>query len=155
MSETTDDLVERIAKTAHERRRTVAVAESLTSGRVAAALGAGPNASDWFRGGVVAYAPEVKFEVLGVTPGPVVTETCGREMARGVASSLGAEVSVALTGVGGPDPDEGEPAGTVYLATYADGDVTCRRLDLEGDPPSVVQQATEAALADLLARLED
>lgn len=155
MSEPTDALVEKIANAAHGRGLSVALAESLTSGRVASALGAGPNASEWFRGGVVAYAPHVKFEVLGVTPGPVVTELCAREMAAGVASALRADVAVALTGVGGPEPDEGEPPGTVYLATYADGAATCRRLDLDGDPASVVQQATEVALEDLLARLDE
>lgn len=63
---------------------TIAVAESLTGGQLSSALAAVPEATDWFRGGLVAYAPEVKFDALGVTPGPVVTARCAEEMATGI-----------------------------------------------------------------------
>jgi len=104
--------VEAIASLARSHGFGIGVAESLTSGQVAADLGAGPQAASWFRGGLVAYASEVKFDVLGVRPGPVVSEECARQMAWGVASLLDADAVVATTGVGGPDPDEGEPPGT-------------------------------------------
>jgi nicotinamide-nucleotide amidase len=132
----------------------VGVAESLTCGKLAAELGAAPDASEWFRGGVVAYAPEVKFDVLGVTPGPVVTARCAREMAAGTAALLGADATVAVTGVGGPDPEEGEQPGTVYLATWVRQEVTCERLELPGDPEEVLARTSVHALEMLLSAMQ-
>lgn len=147
-------LVASIADLASAHGFRVGVAESLTSGQLAADLGAGPEASTWFRGGVVAYASEVKFEVLGVTPGPVVTELCAREMAKGTADLLGADAVVATTGVGGPDPEEGKPPGRVYVAAYVRGLETCQRLDLSGDPPDVLDETRARALAHLHEAME-
>ncbi|RNM11120.1 CinA family protein [Nocardioides pocheonensis] len=147
-------LVASVADLASAHTFRVGVAESLTSGQLAADLGAGPEASTWFRGGVVAYASEVKFAVLGVTPGPVVTERCAREMAEGAASLLGADAVVATTGVGGPDPEEGEPPGRVYVAAYVRGGQTCERLDLSGEPPDVLEQTRVRALALLREAME-
>jgi len=141
--------VEAVAELAQEGAFRVAAAESLTCGQVAADLGAGPQASQWFRGGVVAYASEVKFDVLGVTPGPVVTATCAREMAHGAARLLGADAVVATTGVGGPDPEEDEPPGTVFLAAVVRGREACSRLDLDGTPEDVLR-ATRAHALQLL-----
>lgn len=148
MTDTTDQ-VEAIASLAAEHDFRVAAAESLTCGQLSADLGAGPEASGWFRGGVVAYASEVKFDVLGVTPGPVITDTCAREMATGTARLLRADAVVATTGVGGPDHEEGEPPGTVYVAALVRGSVTCVRLDLSGDPAEVLRQTRCRALAIL------
>lgn len=145
-------VVEAIATIAGRHQVGVGVAESLTSGQLSAALGAGPDASSWFRGGVVAYAAEVKFDVLGVRPGPVVTASCAREMARGAAGVLGAEATVAATGVGGPDIEEGEPPGTVYVAALVGARERCIRLALDGDPAHVLAATTAAAL-DLLCEL--
>lgn len=139
-------LVEAIATIASRHRLGVGVAESLTSGQLAAALGAGPDASSWFRGAVVAYAAEVKFDVLGVRPGPVVTESCAREMARGASRLLGAEATLAATGVGGPDIEEGEPPGTVYVAALVGGRERCIRLALDGEPEQVLAATTAASL---------
>lgn len=147
-------LVEAIATNAQQRHLRVGVAESLTSGQLSAALGAGPDASSWFRGGVVAYASEVKFDVLGVRPGPVVTESCARQMARGASRVLDAQATVAATGVGGPDVEEGEPPGTVYVAALVGGRERCIRLALDGDPEHVLA-ATTAASLELLGELLD
>lgn len=148
----------RLAETVGERARalgrTVAVAESLTGGRIASALGSAGEAALWFRGGVVAYASDVKFRVLGVTPGPVVTETCAREMAEGVRRLLAADVSVAVTGVGGPDPEEGVPAGTVHVAVSSMRGTDSGVLHLAGDPAAVVRGTVAAALGRLLDVLE-
>lgn len=148
-------IAERIAAIAGANGWTVAVAESLTSGRVASRLGAAPDASSWFAGGVVAYASEVKFKVLEVDPGPVVSARCARQMARGVARLTGADFAVATTGVGGPDPEEGHPAGTVFLAVgSASGEqVTEHRFD--GEPAEVVERTTAAALQNLLTLMAD
>ena len=147
------ETVERIADLAGEKGLTIAAAESLTSGLIASLLGAGPSASDWFRGSVVAYQESVKFEVLGVREGPVVTAECAEEMARGAARLLAADVAVAATGVGGPDPSEGKPAGTVYVAVTVDGKVTTRELDLDGDPEEILQDTASHAIDLLLDTL--
>ena len=139
--------VQAIAERAADRGITVAVAESLTSGLVASRLGAGPEASSWFRGGLVAYQEPVKFEVLGVPEGPVVTAECAEQMARGVCELLGAGAAAAVTGVGGPDPEEGEEPGTAYVGIAVGEDVTVHRLDLAGnDPDRILHETADRAL---------
>jgi nicotinamide-nucleotide amidase len=112
-----DDTMESVVlELLRERRMTLAVAESLTGGMIGSRLCDVPGASDVFLGGVVSYASEVKFDLLGVPEGPVVTEEAARAMAVGVRKLLGAEVGMAATGVAGPHEQEGRPAGTVCLA---------------------------------------
>lgn len=112
-----DDTMESVVlQMLRDRGLTLAVAESLTGGLVAARLVDVPGASDVLLGGVVAYDSEVKFDLLGVTRGPVISETCALEMATGVRRLLGADVAIATTGVAGPDPQEGQPPGTVCMA---------------------------------------
>lgn len=154
----TAEPVDRIARLAADHDLTVAAAESLTSGLIASRLGAGPNASDWFRGSVVAYQEPVKFDVLGVQPGPVVTPECAEGMAQGVGRLLGADVAIAATGVGGPEPSEGKPAGTVYVAVTVRDSTTVRELDLEGDPEEILEATADHALellATTLASIHD
>ena len=101
------------------RKLTLGLAESLTGGLVAARLAAVSGASDVLRGAVVSYASDVKFDLLGVTPGPVVSEDVALQMADGARQVLGADVGIGLTGVAGPDPQPGEPdvpVGTVCIA---------------------------------------
>ncbi len=99
-----------------ERGWTLATAESLTGGMVGSRLCDVPGASDVYRGGVVSYASEVKFHLLGVPEGPVVSEDAARAMAIGARAVIGADVGIAATGVAGPDEQEGRPPGTVCLA---------------------------------------
>jgi nicotinamide-nucleotide amidase len=113
---------------------------------IASRIGEAPAASEWFRGAVVAYAAEVKFEVLGVTPGPVVTAECASEMAYGVSRLMGSDYGLAITGVGGPGPDEGKPAGTVFIAVCSGERVRVEERRLDGEPPEIVQSATLQAL---------
>lgn len=152
----TDDLegiVEQIAAHAAAHSVTVACAESLTAGAIASALARGPDAGSWFAGGVVSYMSAVKFEVLGVTEGPVVTARCAEEMVRGVSALLDAHAAVAVTGVGGPGEEEGEPAGTVFVATRVDGHVEVVRHQFAGDPPAVLDQTVAEAITQLQVRL--
>ena len=116
-----EELVQRISTAARAGGLRVAVAESLTCGRISSLLGSGEAAADWYLGAVVAYDADVKFRVLGVTPGPVVARECARGMAQGLGRLLGADLVLGITGVGGPGPDEGCPAGTVHLAVAAAG----------------------------------
>jgi len=144
-----DDLQSRsdeIGRMAQDRSVRIAAAESLTSGAIASALGRGEEASEWFSGGVVAYAESVKRDVLGVTATSVLTAQCARELATGVARLLDADVAVAVTGVGGPDPEEGLPAGTVYAAVCVGDEVTDATWRFEGDPSAIVEQTVTAAL---------
>ncbi|MFQ6171605.1 CinA family protein [Oryzobacter sp. R7] len=146
---------EAVARLALSAGWTVGAAESLTSGAVSSVLGAAPHASDWYRGAVVAYSKEVKFHLLGVRRGPVVTSTAAVSMARGARRELGADIAVATTGAGGPDPEDGQPPGTVWLAVAWPGGVDAEELHVEGDPEQVVTAATARAVALLREVLED
>lgn len=153
-SERRQELVEQIAAVAGHDSLTVAVAESLTGGQISSALAQGDNAAQWFRGSVVAYAPEVKFDVLGVDPGPVNTVSCASQMAEGAGKLLDSDVAVSATGVGGPGSDEGVPAGTVFIACSRRGsEIALGRHHLSGPPEAVVAQAVELALESVLKAL--
>jgi nicotinamide-nucleotide amidase len=134
-----------------ERGLTVAVAESLTGGLVASRMVAVPGSSDWFRGGVVAYASEVKRDVLGVPDGPVVSEAAAVAMADGVRRLLGADVGLSTTGVAGPTEQEGQPPGTVWLGLAIDDEVDAIQVKLPGDRDRV-RQMTVISLVDRLRR---
>ncbi|RZT64336.1 PncC family amidohydrolase [Microcella alkaliphila] len=101
----------------------------------------------------MAYRPESKFRALGVGVGPVVTETCARQMAWGVRRLLGADAAVAVTGVGGPGGSEGLPAGTVVIGVHARGIGTAQTHVFTGTPSEIVDQVVERALVALMARL--
>ncbi|MDR6864749.1 CinA family protein [Phycicoccus sp. 3266] len=145
---------EQVARLAEVSGRSVAVAESLTAGALSSALGAAPDSSEWFRGGVVAYASDVKHTLLKVPDGPVVSEQAALAMAESTAELLGADVALAVTGAGGPDPQDGQPAGTVWLAVCVGRHATteCRRFP--GSPEDVVQQTVLRGLALLQQALE-
>jgi nicotinamide-nucleotide amidase len=130
---------------------TLGLAESITGGLVAARLTAVPGASDWFRGSIVSYASEVKFDLLGVTPGPVVSRSAVEEMATGAARVLGADVGLAVTGVAGPTEQDGQPVGTVWMGLALDGKIESTDIGLPGDRDRVRQFAT-ISLLDLLRR---
>jgi len=98
-----------------ERGSTLAVAESVTGGLVGGRITNVSGSSSVFRGGVVSYASDVKFDVLGVTPGPVVSESAAIEMARGVRNVMKSSVSLAVTGVAGPEEQDGRPVGTLCI----------------------------------------
>lgn len=119
------------------RGETLAVAESLTGGLVAAELTSVPGASQAFRGSVTAYATPLKSELLGVDAellaarGAVDAEVA-HQMAAGVRRALGADWGAATTGVAGPDPQDGQPVGTVFVAVCGPSDtgkVTVLRLN--------------------------
>jgi len=134
-----------------ERGLTVAVAESLTGGYVAGRLCAVPGASKVFQGGVVAYQSEVKFDLLGVPKGPVITEGTALAMAHGVRKLLGADIGLATTGVAGPDEAEGHPAGTVCLAVASAENERTTTVQLPGDRERIRQFST-ITLLDLFRR---
>ena len=146
--------VDDIAQLAKDKGFTVGAAESLTGGAVSSALAMGEGAADWYHGCVVSYSPTVKYDVLGVTPGPLVTERCAVEMVTGAVKVLEVDAAVSTTGAGGPGPEEGQPAGTVHVAVHVRGEVTTHKLQLDGDPGEVVEGATEKALGLLLQAMQ-
>ena len=98
------------------RGLTLGLAESVTGGLVGGRLTNVPGSSSVFRGAVVSYASDVKFGVLGVERGPVVSEEAAAQMARGAQRVLGCDIALALTGVAGPDEQDGRPVGTLCAA---------------------------------------
>jgi len=156
-----EDLAAWVARFADDNRLTVAVAESLTSGAVAQALGAAEGAARWFRGGLVAYSTESKA-LLGVPAGPVMTAECAAQMALGTRSLLDADVTVGITGVGGPDPEEDRAPGTVFAVAAGPCDLRLLALSLPGGPGEVIAESTRQAvrllgecLRDLLQPADD
>lgn len=150
----TAPILERIGRAARGQNACVASCESLTGGHLAAAFSSAEFASQWYRGGLVAYQAEVKHGLLRAPAGPVVTADTAVAMACSTAALLAADYTVALTGVGGPEPQEGLPPGTVYIATSVRGEpagVQCHRFT--GDPPAVLKQTIDAALGALLAQV--
>ncbi len=138
-----------------EQGLTLGTAESLTGGLIAQRLTSTPGSSRAFRGGVITYATEVKSSVLGVADGPSVSEEMVEAMALGVCDRLGADVSVATTGVAGPDSWEGVPPGTVWIATVVDGVVESHLLRYNTDRVRVRNYTTITVLNALRKRLTE
>ena len=138
---------------------TLALAESVTGGLVSGRLTGVAGASEVFRGAVVSYASEVKFDVLGVEEGPVVTEEAAIAMAEGARKVLGADVGLALTGVAGPSEQDGMRPGTLFAAValpLGEPDrVTSVHVRLPGDREMMRQLSVISALDLLRKRLLD
>src|SRR5699024_9571238 len=144
-----DEAAQIAARLAHELGEhglTVAVAESLTGGKIANQLAAAPDSSQWFAGAIVCYATRVKHRVLDVPDGPVISEQAVEGMARSVAALLDTDTSIAATGAGGPGPQEGQEPGTTWLAVCIRGEVRTELHHFGGDPIDVLAQTERAAL---------
>jgi nicotinamide-nucleotide amidase len=149
-----DDLSAAVGRVLHDRGQTLGVAESLTGGMLANHFASAPGASEWFLGAVVAYTKAVKFGLLEVPEGPVVTADAAEAMAAGAATVLGADVAVAVTGTGGPDEQDGQPPGTVFIAVRAPEGNRTTEHHFDGDPEQVCEQAAGASVREL-ARVLD
>ena len=136
---------------------TLATAESLTAGMVAAELGTVPGVSEVLAGGVVAYSNFVKKKVLGVdadllaAAGSVDGEVA-RQMADGVRRVLETDLGVSTTGVAGPEPHDGKAVGCVFIAAVSAERSLVREFSFSGDREAIRRQACDEALV-LLARL--
>jgi nicotinamide-nucleotide amidase len=143
-----------------ERGETISSAESLTGGLVAAALTSVPGASATFRGGVVAYATDLKAAVLGVPDdllerhGPV-HPAVAQAMAEGARARMSTTVGIATTGVAGPDPADGKPPGTVFVAVAGPGGTVSRELFLAGDRTAIRRATVESILELLVGSLRE
>jgi nicotinamide-nucleotide amidase len=138
------------------RRQTLAVAESLTGGLLAATIVDVPGASRVFRGGLVVYATDLKASLAGVPAdllaqrGPVDSDVA-MALAEGARQRCGADWGLATTGVAGPDPQNGMPVGTVFVGVAGPGaPASAQRLALDGSR-AAIRAGTVAAALDLLA----
>ena len=136
------------------RGATLGVAESVTGGLIASRLVNISGASHWFRGGVVSYASEVKFDLLNVPRGPVVSPEAAEAMAVGVRHVLGSDIGLSVTGVAGPEEQDGQPAGTVFVGVAIGDHVEHVALRLPGDRPRIRSYSAISAL-DALRRVLD
>jgi PncC family amidohydrolase len=144
------DLASQVLDRLQAGGQTVAVAESLTGGLVAAALTDVPGASAAFRGGVVAYAPELKAELLGVD---VLMLRRHGAVYPPVAAAMA--YGVATTGVAGPEPSDGQPVGTAHIAVSVADDTVVRTIALTGDRHEIRRLTVEHVLGLLLGRLRE
>lgn len=152
------DVAGRLVAACRERGLRLATAESLTAGLVASRIADVPGASDVLRGGVVAYATDVKHRVLGIDEsllGHVVSEAVAVALAEAARDVAAADVGIGTTGAAGPDPLDGAPPGTAWIAVSVAGAPTVSRLlRLAGDRAAVRAGTAEAALALALAAVE-
>ena len=130
---------------------TLATAESMTGGLIASRLTDIPGSSQAFLGSIVSYANTVKYEILNVPEWPVVSEQAVLSMAKGVCEVLGADVSVAVTGVAGPEPQEGNQPGLVWIGTSVDGVTEAAKVQFPYDR-TMARQLTVITALDLLRR---
>lgn len=156
---------EELARAAHrslvERGATCASAESLTGGLIGAHLTAVPGASGTYRGGAVTYATDTKTTLLGVpeallTSRGAVHPDVAAAMARGTRQLFGADYGVAVTGVAGPDPQDGQPVGTVFAAVAAPaGRIRTEEFGFTGDRTGIRTRTVESALMLLGATVRE
>ncbi|QHY98553.1 Nicotinamide-nucleotide amidohydrolase PncC [Streptomyces sp. S4.7] len=153
------EVAARVLDVLARRGSTLAVAESLTGGLVAAELTSVPGASRSLRGSVTAYATDVKRDVLGVdgtllAQRGAVDPEVARQMAVGVRGVLGADWGVSTTGVAGPDPQDGQPVGTVYVAVSGPhGGEKVAALRLNGDRAEIRRESVRSVLELLSGEL--
>jgi nicotinamide-nucleotide amidase len=156
---TAPPLAAQVQSRLRELGHSVATAESLTGGLLAAALTDVPGASATVRGGLVAYLDEVKQGVLGVPTEVLeqdgaVSRRCAEAMARGARQLLGADWAVSTTGVAGPEPSEGKDVGTVHVAVAGEHRSAHRALTLQGTRTQIRAATVTAALELLLTILD-
>lgn len=154
----------RLVASLAERGLTIAVAESLTGGLLTAALVEVPGASTVLRGGIVAYATELKHALLGVDASLLqragaVDPTVAEQMAAGVRERCAidgrsADLGVSTTGVAGPGPSDGKRAGLVYIGFAIGTSTLAERLDLDGDRDEIREQTVARALGCLVTLVE-
>ena len=149
-----------VGRLLRRRRWTLALAESCTGGLLAGRIASVPGCSAYFRGGIVAYANDVKTALLGVprrllAERGAVSEPTARRMADGARRRLRADVGVATTGIAGPaGGSAAKPVGLVFAAVAGPAGVVARRFDFAGGRAAVQSAACRAALGLLRQYLQ-
>lgn len=153
-------LAEEVGRALRAKKKTLAVAESCTGGKLGDMLTEVPGSSDYFLGGVISYSNDAKADLLGVDRGTLktkgaVSEEVALQMASGARRALGADVGVGITGVAGPRGGTvTKPVGLVYIAVSSGEASVCRRNLFKGSRSSIKKQSAEKALAMLKELLE-
>jgi nicotinamide-nucleotide amidase len=150
----------KVLQALESRGWSLALAESLTGGLLADAFVSVPGASKVLRGSIVAYATEIKHELLGVDESLLaevgaVDPGVAIEMAVGAANRLGADVGLSATGVAGPDEQDGNPVGTVFIGIVTPNGSDVLPLQLVGSRQEIREQAASAAVDALLTLLTE
>ena len=150
-----------LGKLLKDKGQTLAVAESCTGGMIGHLITNVPGSSAYFSGGVIAYANEVKVEVLGVSPatletfGAVSKETV-QEMAKGIRALLNADVGISVSGIAGPDGGTKEkPVGTVWIGLGTPNYDLAKDFLFSGDRESIKQQAAMSAMEIVIRFLSE
>ena len=154
----TRELATALVATLQGRGQTLATAESLTGGLLAALVTGVPGASAVYTGGVVSYATEVKQQLLGVSDEVVenegvVSAACAEAMAVGARDLLRTTYAVSTTGVAGPEEQEGKPVGTVYVGVAGPDGVRSLELGFGGTRALIREKSCAAAIGELLSAL--
>ncbi|NIL75681.1 nicotinamide-nucleotide amidohydrolase family protein [Rhodococcus sp. B10] len=150
--------VDRLVAELTRRGQTVATAESLTAGLLAATVAGVPGASAVLRGGLVVYATDLKSTLAGVdrdvldTDGPVAATTAA-SLADGARRTCSADWGVGLTGVAGPDSQDGHPVGTVFVGIAGPDGTDVNELRLSGDRWTIRRDTVREAVSELLRRV--
>jgi nicotinamide-nucleotide amidase len=149
-----DENMERaVALLLEARGLTLGLAESVSGGLMGARITEVAGASAFFKGSIVSYDSQVKFDLLGVPEGPVVSAEAAIAMARGARRVLDSDVGLAVTGVAGPAEQDGQPVGTVFIGLAIDDDVESVQLRLPGDRRRIREFTVISALNLLRQRL--
>lgn len=140
-----------LGETLRQRHKTIATAESCTGGNIAHKLTLWPGSSDFFKGGIVSYASEVKINVLGVDPNDIetdgaVSQKVVEQMAQGAVKVIGCDYAISTSGVAGPGESEGKPEGTIWMAVSDGKKTTSKCLHLKGGRAANIEEATKIAI---------
>ena len=141
------ETAEKLVKLLKKKNLTVTTAESCTGGMIASAIVSVAGASACFKEGYITYSNEAKKKLLGVREDTVVSAQVAQEMAAGAAAAAQSSLAVSVTGVAGPDPDEGNPVGLVYIGIAFEGSVYAARFQFTGSREEIRRQAACEALA--------
>jgi nicotinamide-nucleotide amidase len=150
-----DRVVQQLAALLAQSDRWIGVAESLTGGLLVQALARQPGSGDWLTGGIVAYQRSVKHGLLDVSADKVVSSEAAAQMASSVRARLGCDIGMAVTGVAGPEPQDDEPPGTVWMAVdVGDGPATQLLQTEPQEPEEICRLTVLAALRFVLRQLD-
>ena len=152
------ETAEKLVKLLKKKNLTVTTAESCTGGMIASAIVSVAGASACFKEGYITYSNEAKKKLLGVREDTlkqytVVSAQVAQEMAAGAAAAAQSSLAVSVTGVAGPDPDEGNPVGLVYIGCYLNGKTTVKECRFTGNRMENRLHTVETALEMLKERL--
>ena len=152
------ELASSLIKKLEEKNLTIAVAESLTGGLVAASLTEIPGASKVFKGSITAYADEIKQNVLNVNKEIIlkftsISEQVALEMAINVRTIMKSDIGISTTGVAGPEKSAGFAPGLVFVAISIGDHNMCQKLEITGDRSKIRNQTVHEILQLTLSRL--